>query len=389
MGVAKRHQVKICPAYLEPLLCSGLILWLAHGITMLTPVHFIRKALPPVARAMILFLFVHGAAAQSINVAPLTLSMDEDGAAQTFTVVLDANPTADVCIVVGSGDPTEAAVSPTELIFSSSNGTDPQTVTVTPQQDFTVDEDVTFDVVLEPAISSDGNYHGLDPDNISVTVRNVDFPFTNAQKASYQASVQANCTLPVELVAFYPIIGGNMIHLHWKTASETNNAGFEVQHRTHAPSSGGGQQGEWQALAWVPGSGTTNMEQTYQISIGDRPPGIHRFRLKQVDYDGSFMYGPEVEGQIAFETTLAMGWPHPNPSSHTSTIVLRSAQDEAIKVYLVDLMGRTLGLVYEGNVQAFTPHPIEIATSMWAVGTYLILAESRSSRQWRQLSVVR
>lgn len=95
-----------------------------------------------------------------------------------------------------------------------------------------------------------------------------------------------------------------------------------------------------------------------------------------------------VEERASFKT-LTLGLPHPNPSFYTSTIVLRTAQSEAVKVYLVDLMGRTLGVVYNGYVQAFSPHAIEINTNKWAIGTYLILAESRSARQWRMLSVIR
>ncbi len=107
-----------------------------------------------------------------LTVTPGSLTMDEDGAAQIFTVRLNSEPTvASVSMNITSGDTTEATVSPASLTFTTANWNVPQNVTVTPVHDLIVDTDQTFDVTVGPA--SGGNYAGL-TETVSVTVNNVD-----------------------------------------------------------------------------------------------------------------------------------------------------------------------------------------------------------------------
>ena len=109
---------------------------------------------------------------QEVIVVPQVLVTDEDGAAVTFDVDLLTQPTADVTIPIGAGDPTEATVSPLSLTFTPANYDTPQTVTVTPVHDFIVDPDQTFDLVNGPA--SGGNYTGVAVPDVQVTINNVD-----------------------------------------------------------------------------------------------------------------------------------------------------------------------------------------------------------------------
>lgn len=109
--------------------------------------------------------------AVGITVSETTLTFDEDGADQTFTVVLDTEPTADVNIPISSGDTSEATVDVASLDFTTVNWNTPQTVTVSPVEDFIVDGDETFDITIGPATG--GNYAGLS-ETVSVTVNNVD-----------------------------------------------------------------------------------------------------------------------------------------------------------------------------------------------------------------------
>ena len=82
------------------------------------------------------------------TVLPSTLVVSENGGAETFAVVLDAQPESDVVITVTVSDPSEVAVSVTTLIFTPSNWDQPQTVTATGIDDFLVDGDVQSSIVL-------------------------------------------------------------------------------------------------------------------------------------------------------------------------------------------------------------------------------------------------
>ena len=97
----------------------------------------------------------------------------EVGETASFTVVLGSEPTADVTIGVSSSDETEGTVDVSTLTFTSGNWSSAQTVTMTGADDNEADGDVSYSIILAAASSTDGNYQGLDPDDISVT--NLDY----------------------------------------------------------------------------------------------------------------------------------------------------------------------------------------------------------------------
>ncbi|RIJ43071.1 GDSL-type esterase/lipase family protein [Pontibacter oryzae] len=89
--------------------------------------------------------------------------------------------------------------------------------------------------------------------------------------------------LPVELMEFSGKINAQgLAELHWQTASETNNAYFEVQRARDVDS--------FQAIGKVQGAGTTNIAQAYSFVDSAAMPGSWYYRLKQVDTDGSSSY---------------------------------------------------------------------------------------------------
>src|SRR5690606_29042521 len=86
---------------------------------------------------------------------------------------------------------------------------------------------------------------------------------------------------PVQLASFTATRDGEAVVLRWTTASETNNAGFEVQLLENSKS----EIQNWTTLAFVAGAGTTAEAQAYTYRAEGLAPGTHRFRLRQVDYD--------------------------------------------------------------------------------------------------------
>ncbi len=93
--------------------------------------------------------------------------------------------------------------------------------------------------------------------------------------------------IPVELISFTANASEGLVELSWITATETNNQGFEVQR-----SAGGG---EFEAIAFVEGHGTTTETQTYSYSDRNVNVGSYSYRLKQIDFDGTFEYSDEIE----------------------------------------------------------------------------------------------
>ena len=96
----------------------------------------------------------------------------EDGGTATFTIRLSSQPTADVTINLSSSDPDEGTVTTPSVTFTTANWNVDQIVTVTGADDVLVDGNQTFDVVTAPAVSTDLNYNGTNPADVTFT--NVD-----------------------------------------------------------------------------------------------------------------------------------------------------------------------------------------------------------------------
>jgi hypothetical protein len=131
-----------------------------------------------------------------ITVTPTTdVVTTEAGGTDTFTVVLDSAPIADVTIDLASSDSSEASVAPLQLTFTTSNWATPQTVTVTGIDDAISDGDIAYTITTSTATSSDALYSGLDAANVSATNTDDDPPAAPAfltATATSASAVQVN-----------------------------------------------------------------------------------------------------------------------------------------------------------------------------------------------------
>ena len=101
-------------------------------------------------------------------------AVDESGTTDTFTVVLNAQPSSDVALTITSSDTGEATV--TSLItFTSANWDTAQTVTVTGVDDDLIDGTIssTLTVAVLDSISDD-DFDGVADQTVSVSTTDDD-----------------------------------------------------------------------------------------------------------------------------------------------------------------------------------------------------------------------
>jgi hypothetical protein len=97
------------------------------------------------------------------------LTTTEAGGTANFTVKLNSQPTATVTIDISSNDLTEGTVSTSQLIFDNTNWNVAQTVTATGADDFYDDGNVGYTIVTAAAVSTDGVYNTLNPNDVSAS----------------------------------------------------------------------------------------------------------------------------------------------------------------------------------------------------------------------------
>ncbi len=166
--------------------------------------------------------------------------------------------------------------------------------------------------------------------------------------------------LPVELISFTGLVDGNDAVLSWETASETNNAGFEVQRF--------GGSG-WQQVGYVTGAGTTTEAQSYVFSVQGLAPGSHQFRLKQIDFDGTFAFSPTVIVAIQAGPRPQLIDAHPNPFKPRTTIRFSVPEQGPVSVKVYDVMGRLVAELHDGTLPAGI-HNVAWDASGMASGVY-------------------
>ena len=169
--------------------------------------------------------------------------------------------------------------------------------------------------------------------------------------------------LPVELVSFTALASGADVLLHWTTASETNNAGFEVE-RMDAQT--------WMRLAFVEGHGTTAEAQSYGYRLEGLAPGAYRFRLKQIDHDGGARYSPEAEVTVELAEAFVLSGAYPNPFNPRTTFTLSVAQAQHVEVAVFDVLGRQVARLFDGPMEAGQAQVLDFDGAGLASGTYVI-----------------
>jgi VCBS repeat-containing protein len=128
----------------------------------------------------------------SITVSPTSgLITSEQGGTATFSLVLTSQPSANVTIGLSSNDLTEGTVNPASVVFTSTNWNIPQVVTVTGVDDPTIDGDISYSIITDPATSSDPLYNGLNPANVSVLNRDFDISVTSSSGLTQYGTGQA------------------------------------------------------------------------------------------------------------------------------------------------------------------------------------------------------
>lgn len=136
--------------------------------------------------------------------------------------------------------------------------------------------------------------------------------------------------LPVELVDFTAENKENQVALNWITASELDNAGFEVERSQNGQT--------WETLDFVKGNGTTTNYNTYNYTDNTPLNGTSYYRLKQIDTNGTFEYSNvrSVTRSVSAEMQLNA---YPNPT--TGTLNLNTTEG-ANTITLMDSFGKTL-----------------------------------------------
>jgi len=137
--------------------------------------------------------------------------------------------------------------------------------------------------------------------------------------------------VPVELTAFFALKTEKGILLKWTTASESNNSGFTIERSTNKT--------DFSEIAFVEGKGTTTEVTDYEYTDNVSKPSIYYYRLKQIDFDGSFNYSNIVETEVSGPEVFNLSQNYPNPFNPSTVIKFSLPIDSQVKIELFNTLG--------------------------------------------------
>ncbi len=170
--------------------------------------------------------------------------------------------------------------------------------------------------------------------------------------------------LPVELSNFEAEVEDREISLQWETSSETNNAGFAIEYA--------GLDGQYSEIAFVEGNGTTSEANNYQFAINEFEIGIFKFRLKQVDFDGSYGYSPELDLTVDLPSDMVLDPAYPNPFNPVTNIRFAVKERQNVNLHLFDLQGRLVKNLFEGPMEGGVMKTFRLDAFDLTSGTYIV-----------------
>ncbi len=199
----------------------------------------------------------------------------------------------------------------------------------------------------------------------------------NGEQDVYYSYIADTTIVPVELISFSASVAANVVTLSWSTATELNNHGFEIERSLDKINLPGGKVG-WITIGFREGKGTTSEPQQYSYSdiLLDIEATNHYYRLKQVDFDGSFKYSSIVEVEIA-PLVFSLSQNYPNPFNPSTTISYQLPVNSFVTLKVYDVLGNEVAtLVNEEKLAG--EYEIDFNASEMGSGIYFYKLQTGS-----------
>jgi hypothetical protein len=188
--------------------------------------------------------------------------------------------------------------------------------------------------------------------------------------------ITADDPVPVELASFTANVHGNNVLLQWTTATELNNFGFEVERRAI--------NSDYENVGFVSGSGSTTEPRNYVFTDTKVPDGKYLYRLKQIDFNGSFDFSYEVEVEIHSPAVYALEQNYPNPFNPSTTINYSLAEGTTVKISIYNMLGQEVALLINEFKEA-GPHSITFDASSLPSSAYFYKIETPQFKQVKKM----
>jgi hypothetical protein len=174
--------------------------------------------------------------------------------------------------------------------------------------------------------------------------------------------------LPVEMTSFAATTTHSNVTLVWKTATEVNNLGFEIERRTGTTDRL--RAANWLRVGFVQGAGTSNSPKEYSFTDNGIIPGVYIYRIKQIDNDGTFKYSASTQVDAGATKGFELLSNCPNPFNPVTEIRFSVPADGYASLKVYNTLGQEVATLFDGMAQAGHYIQTTFNGSRFASGVY-------------------
>jgi len=187
--------------------------------------------------------------------------------------------------------------------------------------------------------------------------------------------------IPVELTSFAANVNNNGdVILNWSTATELNNQMFEIERRS--------EEGQYLKIGYVDGHGTTTEAQEYSYIDNTVETGTFFYRLKQIDFLGTYEYSDEIEVEVNGPLTFELGQNYPNPFNPSTNINYSIPESGIVKLAIYNMLGEEVDVLVDGMVEAGF-YEVSFDASNLPSGAYFYRLQSDKLNQVKKMLLLK
>jgi len=257
---------------------------------------------------------------------------------------------------------------------------------------------VTVGVTYDGGTTSTPIYSVVDPTgNVGpiLVVGNFTTPASGAQNTQLEITFSGNSynndniywdnmcleyVVPVELTSFTGVSKGADVELIWTTATETNNQGFEIERENAG--------GVFEQVGYVPGFGTTTEPKAYSFIDSKVGSGNYTYRLKQIDFDGSFSFSQTIEVEIVAPSSFGLDQNYPNPFNPSTTIRFSIPVETDVHLNVYNTLGQEVAKILNGRLKEGF-HEVEFDAGSLTSGIYFYRLEAEKFVDVKKMIIIK
>lgn len=157
----------------------------------------------------------------------------------------------------------------------------------------------------------------------------------------------SNTPIPVELTSFKAKSEERNVILEWITATELSTSKYQIERQADI-----GSICDWEVVGETEAAGTSSEERRYSFTDKNLLTGKYNYRLKIIDFDGTFEYSEIVKTEIFLPTKFELNQNYPNPFNPTTVITYQLPVKSSVILEIFAITGEKISTLVNEEKEA-------------------------------------